>query len=153
MEGCKKDEQKISPKLLQTTVANVEKIIPQINSLYVVSVENRSTSYLASYVTGKKKKEKREKTKTMSRDESLSKILESIGELISSTDSIGKHFESTDLLRTMHVQARNSMITLVVNQQQNLMIILESTILDMKYTFDTEELQTVCQSFFDAIGK
>ena len=58
MEGCKKEAIKINIKLLQITLANIQTIIPESNAIYVVGIDGRKTTYLGSYMSTKKRREK-----------------------------------------------------------------------------------------------
>ncbi|BFU25863.1 hypothetical protein EHI8A_008080 [Entamoeba histolytica HM-1:IMSS-B] len=149
MEGCKKDQRKLPSKLLITTLNSIQSVLPNSTSIYVVSVDSKSVSYIGSFLQPKKKREK--KRNSSSRESvSFEEVLDSLSQLIVATVNVGKTYEETDTLKTMHLQGRDSMISIIFNKKQSICVVIDSNINELCYVFD-DQIQIQCQPIFDAL--
>ncbi|ELP92193.1 hypothetical protein EIN_381600 [Entamoeba invadens IP1] len=151
MEGCQKDQRKVPNKLLQTTLNNIQEKIPNTNAIYVVGLGGKNATYIGSIIKVQKKKEKRRKSSSRE-SVSFEEVLSSLSQLILATSAVGKKYEDTDVIKTMHLQGVDSMITIVMNQRQNYVVVFDSDITEQRYDFD-DTLFTICLPIFDSLQR
>ena len=110
MEGCKKD-QKISTKLLNSIIAQLEQVIPDIARVTVVACDDDHLKIVASHIPPQSKKKRLSSGACQ-----FQELLDSLFQLVCSIRSVAKNIGTHEIFETMHLQTDSSMVTLVLKK-------------------------------------